>query len=125
MTKLSLILKHVFGALAVSAVFGTAVMLLWNCLMPSIFGFSTINLWQALGLLVLSRMLFGGMVGRWMNFGGRWSHHNRRFRKKIMQMSNEERKAFFMKHKLSQCGFDCDFFQNNESGKNEGDEIKT
>ncbi|MDR1348724.1 MAG: hypothetical protein LBJ63_09945 [Prevotellaceae bacterium] len=121
MKKLISILKHVFGALAIAAVFSAVVMLLWNCLMPSIFGFSAINLWQALGLLVLSRMLFGGMTGKhWMHGG---LQHNRRFRK-IMQMHNEEREAF-MKCKLAKYGFNDDFFQNNESGKNEGDEIKT
>ena len=47
-----------FGVLAV-LVFTLAVMLLWNRLMPLIFGLTTITFWQALGLLVLSKILFG------------------------------------------------------------------
>lgn len=37
-----------------------ATMLLWNALLPAIFGMVTITYWQALGLLVLGRLLFGG-----------------------------------------------------------------
>lgn len=36
------------------------VMLLWNALMPEIFGLVTIDFWQALGLSVLSQCLFKG-----------------------------------------------------------------
>jgi hypothetical protein len=51
---------------------GFAVKTLWNALLPDITGVSTITFWQALGLLVLSRILFGGF-GRgpagWKNYG--------------------------------------------------------
>ena len=40
-----------------------AIMLLWNYLIPSIIGWTTINYWQALGLFVLTRLLFGGFHG--------------------------------------------------------------
>jgi len=58
------------GLVAMAAVFGVAVMFLWNALIPTIFGLTVINFWQALGLLVLARILFGGfghrgMMGRW------------------------------------------------------------
>lgn len=39
---------------------GWLVMLLWNWLLPSIFSFHTVTFWQALGLLLLSRILFSG-----------------------------------------------------------------
>lgn len=42
---------------------GLAVMALWNALLPAILGVSTITFWQALGLLLLSRILFGGYRG--------------------------------------------------------------
>ncbi|WP_435624232.1 hypothetical protein [Flagellimonas sp.] len=38
---------------------GYVVMLLWNWLMPSIFGLTTIGYWQAIGLLALAKILFG------------------------------------------------------------------
>lgn len=39
---------------------GGIVMLLWNSLLPALFGLQTITFWQALGILVLCRILFGG-----------------------------------------------------------------
>jgi hypothetical protein len=40
------------------------VMQLWNCLLPDLFtGVSRIGYWQALGVLALSRILFGGLRG--------------------------------------------------------------
>lgn len=42
------------------------VMLLWNWLMPAVFpGVATIDYWQTLGLIVLSKVFFGGGHGRW------------------------------------------------------------
>jgi len=42
---------------------GTIVKALWNWLLPPLFGFKLITFWQALGILVLSRVLFGGWHG--------------------------------------------------------------
>ena len=39
---------------------GTIVMVLWNWLLPSLFGLAVISFWQALGILLLCRILFGG-----------------------------------------------------------------
>lgn len=39
---------------------GQIVLHLWNWLLPPLFGISQITFWQALGILVLSRILFGG-----------------------------------------------------------------
>lgn len=47
------------GALAI-AIFGFGVMSLWNWLVPALFGGKLITFWQALGMLVLSRILVGG-----------------------------------------------------------------
>ena len=57
-------------AVLIAAV-GAAVMLLWNALLPSLFGWSAITFWQAVGLLVLSRILIGGLRGGW-GHGGYW-----------------------------------------------------
>ena len=43
---------------------GWIVMSLWNWLLPALFGWRMITFWQALGLLVLCRILFGGVSGR-------------------------------------------------------------
>jgi len=42
------------------ALMGEVVMRLWNALLPPLFGGPAITRWQALGLLVLCRILFGG-----------------------------------------------------------------
>lgn len=68
------------------AVAGTfAVMALWNMVLTSIFALPLITFWQALGLLVLSRILFGGFGCGW--HGKR--HHE--FRRRWMHMTPEER----------------------------------
>ena len=50
----------ILGILLFIAIGGEVVMLLWNWLLPAIFGWPQITFWQALGLLALCRILFGG-----------------------------------------------------------------
>jgi hypothetical protein len=50
----------VVGLTAFIALGGFVVQQLWNWLLPPLFGFPTITVWQALGLLLLSRILVGG-----------------------------------------------------------------
>jgi len=47
----------ILGTLA-AFIFGWVVMLLWNWLMPSIFGLPVIGFWKAWGLVVLAHILF-------------------------------------------------------------------
>jgi hypothetical protein len=79
--------------LAMCAFFGVAVMLLWNALMPQIFGLMPLSYLQATGLLVLARALFGGFGGGW--HGRHHGHHGDRLREKFISMSDEERREFF------------------------------
>ena len=91
------ILAHIALGIIAIAVFGIVVMLLWNWLLPSIFGIVAINFWQALGILLLSKILFGSF-GHGRRFGGhRYNRHNH-LREKWMKMSEEERKEF-LKHR--------------------------
>lgn len=78
-----------FVALAVAAI-GAAIMLLWNALLPDLFGLQTIGFLQAVGLLVLSRILLGGVRGGW----GHRGHWRARFAERWEQMSDEERAQF-------------------------------
>lgn len=72
--------------------FGFIVMQLWNWLMPAIFGLRLITFWQALGLVILSKILFGGFHshagkrGRWRRWRG--------MRDRWEQMTPEEREKF-------------------------------
>ena len=56
-------LKFVLFAILFLVVFTFVVMRLWNWLMPALFGWHLISFWQALGLLILSKILFGGFRG--------------------------------------------------------------
>jgi hypothetical protein len=52
--------------------FGELVMHLWNWLLPSLFGWHVITFWQGLGLLLLTRILFGSWGGGNDHKPGRW-----------------------------------------------------
>ena len=78
-----------FATLAVAAA-GFVVMSLWNILMPGIFAVPSISFWQALGLLVLSKILFGGFRPH-SGGGPRW---RRRMMERWEQMTPEEREKF-------------------------------
>ena len=54
------VLKVLVIVLVAVTAFSFGVMWLWNQLMPAIFGLHAITFWQALGILVLSRILVGG-----------------------------------------------------------------
>jgi hypothetical protein len=69
--------------------FGIIVMLLWNALMPDIFHLPVISFWQALGLLLLAKILFSGFRG-----GGPRGRMKEKLREKWMTMTPEEREKF-------------------------------
>ncbi len=54
------VVKVVLIVIVASVVLGLVVEHLWNWLMPTIFGLKTIGYWQAVGLLLLSKILLGG-----------------------------------------------------------------
>jgi Ca2+/H+ antiporter, TMEM165/GDT1 family len=68
---------------------GFIVMFLWNSILPGVIGVHTITFWQAAGILVLSKILFGGFHGK----GGhhRFHGHSREMRERWMQLTPEER----------------------------------
>lgn len=70
--------------------FGYVTMYLWNWLMPDLFNLKTIDFAHAMGLVLLSKILFGGMK---MRGGGGWGQ--RKFWKaKWESMTPEEREKF-------------------------------
>ena len=79
-----------FGLLGIGllALLGWIVMLLWNWLMPDIFGLKQINYWQAWGLLILSTILFQGFGTN--NSGSRSSSRNERKRKEQLRRYMQE-----------------------------------
>ncbi len=81
---------------------GEIVRLLWNWLLPPLFGWPQITFWQGLGLLALCRILFGGC-----GLGGRGmtrSNVRRRIAERMEHMTLEERERF-RQGMLGRCGF--------------------
>jgi len=81
------------AVVAVAALAGWIVMLLWNWLLPPLFGWREVTFWQAVGILALSRILFGGLG---IGGGGRSRRWDR-------NMSPEER-ARFRQRMRDRCG---------------------
>jgi hypothetical protein len=82
--------------IAMVFIVGAVVMYLWNALMPSIFHLGQITYCQAILLLILSKILFGGFRGRggWGGpRGGRFGR-GREWKEKWMNMSEEEKAKF-------------------------------
>jgi Ca2+/H+ antiporter, TMEM165/GDT1 family len=69
---------------------GYVVMALWNAVLPAVTGLHAISFAQAVALLVLSRILFGGLRG-WGRRGGHW---RARIRARWQHMTPEERDRF-------------------------------
>lgn len=100
------ILKRTLLGLLVISAFSTIVMVLWNLLIPEIFGLKAINFWQAVAMFALTRILFGHF---WGGRPGEHHHHHdfgkdNHIREKWMEMTSEERREFFNRRK--------DFFRN-------------
>jgi hypothetical protein len=81
----------IVGMAAFVFIGGEIVLHLWNWLLPGLFGWKEITFWQALGLLVLCRILFGGFGMRGGNGRSKWK---RRMEERCENMSPEEREKF-------------------------------
>jgi hypothetical protein len=60
---------------------------LWNCVIPDVFKLNTISYWQALGILVISKILFSGRFGG-HNMRGKFRGKFKRFNENL---SDEDR----------------------------------
>src|SRR6266704_281131 len=78
------------GFLLFIAIGGEAVLQLWNWLLPPLFGWRQITFWQALGILALCRILFGGLGGHAFS--------------RSKHMTPEERERFRQRMR-ERCGF--------------------
>jgi hypothetical protein len=95
----------ILGIVIFSWIGGEVVMLLWNWLAPPLFGLPQVTFWQALGLLALCRILFGGFgLGGGGHRNSRWRMDGRirervreRMAERWEQMTPEEREKFRMR----------------------------
>ncbi|MDB5269755.1 MAG: hypothetical protein JWP58_2795 [Hymenobacter sp.] len=88
-------LRFFFFAALFIAVAGFATQALWNWLMPSLFRLPAITLGQTYGLLLLSRILFGGFRG---GRPGSWARKRREWKQRMAgrmeHLSPEAREKF-------------------------------
>jgi hypothetical protein len=93
----------ILGMVIFTFIGGEVVMLLWNWLAPALFGLREITFWQAIGLLALCRILFGGFgLGGGGHHSGSRRRMDGRIRERIRermderweQMTPEEREKF-------------------------------
>jgi len=115
--------KKIFGPIifiAFFAAFTAVAMLLWNALLPEIFGIKAINFWQTAGLLILIRLFFGGIghhSHKFRKFKNRKHYLNRykegeEFREKLKSMTKEERREYIKERMRAQYGCWDDPFDN-------------
>ncbi|GGF17445.1 hypothetical protein [Hymenobacter cavernae] len=98
--------KFVLFALLFVAAVGSLTMYLWNELVPLLFHGPVINFWQTLGLLLLSRILFGGW-GRGGHGQASWARKKKIWREKMESrlsgMTPEQQEKFRQKMQTA-CG---------------------
>jgi hypothetical protein len=88
--KAQRIAKFVVLGIVFFVVFGFVIMALWNWLMPALFGLPKIGYWQALGIFLLSKLIFGGFRGG----GGPHRDWRHRMKERWGKMTPEEREKF-------------------------------
>jgi len=54
----------IIAAIIFILLFGYGFMLLWNWLMPDVFGLPVLTYWKAVGILVMAKLLFGNFEGK-------------------------------------------------------------
>lgn len=92
--------KMLAGRYFVIGIFGLAALtlllfLLWNWLVPAIFNGPVITFWQAVGILILSKILFSGFGRPRSHYSGYpHSEWRKRFEEKMKNMSDEEKERF-------------------------------
>lgn len=74
--KIGMIIGGIVLAVFLAFIFGYFVMLLWNWIMPTLFGLPVIDYWMAFGIIILARLIFGGF-GHGHSDNNRNSHHKR------------------------------------------------
>lgn len=89
----------VFGIVAIG-LFGLVTMFLWNALVPDLFHGPELNYWQALGLIVLSKIFFSGFAKRGHQGPGHWRGY---WKEKWQGMTPEEKERFKLKMKDKWC----------------------
>lgn len=81
-TKIGWIIGGLSLAVLLAFLFGYLVMILWNWIMPLVFGLPEIDYWLAFGIIILARLIFGGFGNGHSNHK-KSDHHNRYYSSKF------------------------------------------
>ncbi|HEX4663133.1 MAG TPA: hypothetical protein VH196_02005 [Terriglobales bacterium] len=92
----------ILGMVLFVAIGGEIVLHLWNWLLPSLFGWRQITFWQAVGILALCRILFGGFGCH----GVSRSYGRRRIAERMAERMSPEERERFRQRMRERCGFD-------------------
>lgn len=84
--------RHVVFFVFVFACMAVLVMLLWNAILPAVCGWARLTYPRAIGLMILTRLLFGGL-GHPFGFGFHRRAHER-LHDRLRDMSREEKRNF-------------------------------
>ena len=98
--RVAKVIKVLLMVMVAFTVFGFVTEHLWNWLMPMIFGLTAITFWQAIGLVLLSKILFGGFHRHGGGRGG-WK---REMKGRWEKMSPEERERMRAGMRNWRCG---------------------
>lgn len=120
-------LLGIAGAVLLGFLFGYLIQVLWNWLMPGIFGLREITYWEGVGLFILARFIFGCSFG-----GGGKEEKKHKHKKSDWDKAKEEIKAEFKKEFDKDCGKYYDAWWDEEGqksydvyvNKNRGDKEK-
>lgn len=115
--------KMLLMGIVIITLFSVVVMLLWNWLMPAIFGLKVITIWEAAGLFALARILFSPFWGGRPHHRHMHQHGRNQIMEKWKKMSQSERNKI-IKERREMFGngpFDRDFFESrcNDTEQNE------
>ncbi|WP_184548670.1 hypothetical protein [Mucilaginibacter sp. FT3.2] len=94
------------GAAAILSLISFVVMQLWNILLPAILHVGIITFWQAMGIFILCKILFGfGKGGKpgWARGNSPWMR--KRMEERFKNMSPEDKERFKAKMKDRMCGW--------------------
>ena len=89
--------------IVVAAIVTTIFMFLWNWLIPTLFSGPVLTYWQALGLLVLAKIIFG-IASHSKKWKGHYHHSHGHWKSKCAEMTPEQKQK--MKNMFMQrwCG---------------------
>ncbi len=106
--KVLKVIGFVILGIAVCILLGFVIMWLWNWLMPQIFGLGVITYWQAVGIFILGKIIFGSIGGS--------DNSNKKHKGGIRKEIGKEIKKEFDKE------FDKEYKKTHEEGTDENED---